>query len=242
MTSVQPQLLGAEPAETLKHPPHTRAIRVTAGVSLLLAGILNGLPQYLTHLLHGDLMFPDYVRWGAAHPGVVQAEQLALVASMLFAPLGLLGVAQVCRWRTPVLTAVGIALTIWGMWGFQNSLALGYIVAYAAPQALGVDQALTLLESLSAEPGAIFAFLVPHLVGSFLGLILLSVACWRSRAFPRTPLLLLIVALVWDFGLAPVGPLEPHLLLVAAWGWMGIHLIRMPHDIWRGQRVVRDAS
>ncbi|MBW3576877.1 MAG: hypothetical protein KY462_03890 [Actinobacteria bacterium] len=40
-------------------PPDARGIRILAGVSLLLAGILNGLPQYVTHLMDGDLMFPE---------------------------------------------------------------------------------------------------------------------------------------------------------------------------------------
>ena len=50
-------------------------------------------------------------------------------------------------------------------------------------------------------------------VGSFFGLLLLCVACWRSGLVPRPPLVLLAAFLVWDFLLPAVGVLEPHLLL-----------------------------
>jgi len=221
--------------------PYARAARVIAGVSLVLAGLLNGLSQYLTHLLHGDLMFTEYVRWAADHAGVVRAEQAALVASMLFAPLGLLGIAQVCRWRAPRLTAAGIALAIWGMWGFHNLIAMGYLMTVTAPDALGADLAVQLSDALGGDPGAVLTALVPHLLGSFFGLVLLSVACWRSAAFPRSPLVLLVVFLVWDFTLPSVGVFEPHLLLAVAWAWLGLRLARMTDPEWHGAGAIRRA-
>ena len=47
--------------------------------------------------------------------------------------------------------------------------------------------------------------------------------------------MLLIVFLVWDFLLPSVGPLEPHLLLMVALVWLGMHLVRMPQRIWSAQ-------
>jgi hypothetical protein len=76
--------------------------------------------------------------------------------------------------------------------------------------------------------------LYPHLIGSFLGVILLSIACWRSGVFPKAPLALLVAFLVWDFLLPSVGPLEPHLLLMVALVWLGAHLARMPARTWSG--------
>lgn len=216
-------------------PPYSRGLRIFAGVSLLLAGILNGLSQYISSLLSGDLDFTDYIRWGADNPGIVSAEQTALVVSMLFAPLGLLGLAHVTRWRAPRLTAMGTALVIWGMWGFHNILAMGYLMVVTAPDVLGAEQAVRLSDGLGADAGALVVTVLPHLVGSFFGLILLSIAGWRSRAFPRTPLVLLVAFLVWDFLLPSVGPLEPHFLLFAAWAWLGMHLIWMSDATWRGE-------
>ena len=216
-------------------PPLSRAAQLGAGVSLLLAGLLNGGSQYLTHLLtgdHGD--FSDQIRWGAEHPGPHQAEQAALVASMFFLPLGLLGLAHLARWGAPRLTAVALALVLWGMWGFHNVVALGYGAGSVAPGAIGVDAAVDLNESYLDHLGVTLTALVPHLLGSFLGLLLLTLACWRSGRLPRVPLALLAAFLVWDFLLAPVGPLEPHLLLAVALGWLGVHVLRMPVGTWSG--------
>lgn len=226
-------------------PPFSRAIRITAGACLLSAGLFNGLPQYIGPLVYGDVAsWEDYLRLGATNPGAVQLEQFALIVSMFFVPLGLLGVAQVCRWKAPVLTAIGAPLVIWGMWGFHNLVSMGYLQASTAPQALGVESAVQLSDALGSDPGVLVVTILPHFLGSLVGLLLLTIACWRSRAFPRTPLLLLLAFLVWDYAVAfemvPEGRwVAPHILLVVAWGWMGIHMIRMPHAIWRGAEATQ---
>lgn len=216
-------------------PPYSSLARRGAGLCLVLAGLLNGGAQYLTELLapdHED--FSAQIRWGVEHSGVHQAEQLALVTSMLFLPLGLLGLAQVARWRSPRLTAVGLPLVLWGMWGFQNVIALGYAAGSVAPAPLGVEAAVELNEAFLEHPGVLVTALLPHLLGSFIGLLLLSIACWRSGSFPRVPLALLVGFLVWDFLLPSVGPLEPHLLLMVALCWLGVHLVRMSQARWLG--------
>ena len=151
--------------------------------------------------------------------------------STLFLPLGLLAIAQVTRWHTPRLSAVGALLTIWGMWGFTNVIALGYGAGTVGP---GLDAAVALNEGYVDHLGVMVTALAPHLIGSFLGLILLSAAAWRSRVFPKVPLALLVVFLVWDFTLPSSGPFEPHLLLMVALVWLGVHLMRMPHRTWLG--------
>ena len=85
-----------------------------------------------------------------------------------------------------------------------------------------------------AQPGAIWLALVPHLVGSFFGVLLITVAAWRSGRFPKLPCALVVAFLVWDFLLPSAGPLEPHLLLFIGWTWLGIGLARMPQAVWAG--------
>ena len=223
------------PAPVGATPPFSRALRIAAGLCLIAAGLLNGLPQFLVEFLtQGQESFSDQIAWSREHALVHGAEQTALLASSLFMPLGLLAVAHVSRFRAPILTAIATPLVLWGMWGFGNILAMGYVAGTVAPSVLTIDQAVTLNDGLSSHPGTVATGLVPHLIGSFLGLILLSVAVWRSRSFPRPTALLLVAFLVWDFGLPPLGPIDPHVLLVVAWVWMGIHLLRMPDDVWRG--------
>lgn len=213
----------------------TPRLQLLAGGCLVLAGLLNGLPQYLVELVtggHAD--FSEQIRWGVDHRGIHVTEQLSLLLSTLVMPIGLLGLAWVAHHTRPRLAAVASVLVVWGMWGFHNVLAMGYVSGTVAPEAVGVDAAVRLNDGLVEDPGTLVTALLPHLLGSFLGLVLLAVACWRSGAFPRTPLVLMVAFLVWDFALPAAPPLEPHLLLVVAWGWLGVHLLRLPADAWRG--------
>lgn len=213
-------------------PPQSRLAQMVAAVSLALGGLLNGGSQYLVHLLSGDSDFSEQIRWAADHQAVHEAEQLALLASVLFLPLAFLGLAHLSRWRSPRLTVAALALTMWGMWGFHTILALGYAAGSVAPGPLGVEGAVALNEAFPDHPGVIVMALVPHLVGSFLGLLLLSVACWRSRTVSRVPLVLLVMFLLWDFLAPAIGPLEPHLLLAVALVWLGVDVARLPHATW----------
>ena len=227
--------LDTTPEQAAFAAPHSALARRAAGVCLILGGLLNGGAQYLTELIapdHED--FNAQIRWGADHAEVHQTEQLALVISMLFLPLGLLGLAQVARWHARRLTAVAVVLTVWGMWGFTNVIALGYAAGSVAPDPLGVGAAVELNDAYLEHTGVMVTALLPHLIGSFLGLLLLSIACWRSRSLPRVPLALLVAFLVWDFLLPSLGPLEPHLLLMVALCWLGVHLLRMSQARWHG--------
>jgi hypothetical protein len=226
------------PALATTAPPFSQALRIVAGLALIAAGLLNGLPQALLTILTGDLSFGEQIVWAAEHPTAHALEQTALVVSSLVMPIGLLGVAHVSRFRAPVLTAIATPLVLWGMWGFGNVLAMGYVAGTVAPSVLSVDDAVALNEGLVAHPGTVATALVPHLIGSFLGLVLLAVAGWRSRAVPRAAAALLVAFLVWDFLLPPLGPIDAHVLLVLAWGWMGLHLLRMPDAQWRGAPAV----
>jgi hypothetical protein len=218
--------------------PLSRATRIGVGLCLLTAGLTNGLAQYLGELLKPDDLedFSAQIRWGADHPGVHVTEQTALLVSMLVLPLGWLGLAHITRWTAPRLTAAAVVLTLWGMWGFHNVAALGYGAGTVGPDAIGVDAAVALNEGYIDHTGTLVTALLPHLVGSFFGLLLLAIAGIRGGSLPRVPLVLLICFLVWDFFLPAVGPLEAHLLLALALGWLGIHVLRLPQAVWQNPR------
>lgn len=215
-------------------PPLSRAAQVATGLCLLGAGLTNGLGQYAGELATPDLEdFSAQIVWGADHAGVHVTEQTLLLVSMGLLPLGLLGLAHLTRWAAPRLTAVGIVLALWGMWGFHNVVALGYAAGTVGPDAIGVDDAVALNEGYLDHVGTAVTALFPHLLGSFFGLLLLAVAGIRGRSLPRVPLVLLVVFLVWDFLLPSWGVLEPHLLLAVALGWLGVHVLRLPEARWR---------
>lgn len=235
-TTDTPASTSAEPRPTAS-PPLSRATRRAVGVSLVLAGVLNGGSQYASAVLGGDYdTFSEQIRLSSGDL-LHQVEQAALVVSMLVLPLGLLGLAQITRWHARRLTAVAAVLVVWGMWGFTNVVVLGYAAGTVAPGALGVDAAVRLNEAYLEHPVVLATALYPHLLGSSLGLALLCVAGWRSRVLPRVPLALLLAFLVWDFTLPSYGPVAPHLLLLVALVWLGIRVVRMPHTVWLGQKA-----
>jgi hypothetical protein len=214
--------------------PLSRAAQLGAAACLIVAGLTNGLSQYVGTLLMPELDdFSAQIRWGADHATVHAAEQTVLLVSMLVLPLAFLGLAHLTRWSAPRLTAVGVILTLWGMWGFHNVVALGYGAGTVAPSVIGVDNAVELNDAYIMHVGTTVTALLPHLLGSFFGLLLLAGAGLKGRSLPRVPLVLLIVFLVWDFLLPSFGPLEPHLLLAAALIWLGIHIARLAPEQWR---------
>jgi hypothetical protein len=216
-------------------PPFSRAVRIGTGACLVLAGLLNGLPQATVGLLAGGRDFSEQIAWGASHEIAHRTEQTLLVVSALFLPLGLLGLAQVSRWGSPRLTAVGLPLALWGMWGFHNVLAMGYVAGTVTPGVLGVEPAVALNDGLVTDPGVVGTALVPHLLGSFLGMFVLMLAAWRSGRLPRAACALVMAFLVWDFLLPTGGLLQPHLLLAVGLGWLGVRIARMGPDAWAGR-------
>jgi hypothetical protein len=218
--------------------PLSRATRIGVGLSLVTAGLTNGLAQYLGEVYKPDDLedFSAQIRWGVDHPGAHAAEQIVLLVSMLVLPLGFLGLASITRWTAPRLTAVAIVLTLWGMWGFHTVVALGYGAGTVGPDVIGADAAVALNDGYLEHTGTMITALLPHLIGSFFGLLLLAIAGIRGGLLPRIPLVLLIAFLVWDFFLPAGGPVEPHLLLAVALGWLGIHVLRLPQAVWQYPR------
>ena len=225
------------PSETIQTaPPLSRSIQRTVGVSLILAGLLNGGLQYVDHLVAGSGERREVMAWGLAHHTIYQAVWLGVMVSSLFLLVGFLGLAQLTRWHTPKLTVAATVLTVWGMWGFGNVLAGTYIAQVITPELSGLDDGVRLIEDgYLADWGMIAGSLVPHLVGSFFGVVLLAIACWRS-GLPRIPVALLIAFMLWDFLISPIWILEPHLLLLVSLVWLGVHVVRMPQARWLGQR------
>lgn len=216
-------------------PPLSRSIQRAVAGSLVLAGLLNGGLQYVDHLTAGDGEQRELIAWGLEHHAFRQAVWFGVMLSSIFLLIGFLGLAQVTRWHTPRLTVAATVLTVSGMWGFGNVLAGTYVAQVVAADVFGLDDAVKLIdEGYLKDWGMIAGSLAPHLIGSFFGVLLLSIACLRS-GFPQAPAVILIVFLVWDFALSPIGILEPHLLLLVALGWLGVTVARMPQTQWLGQ-------
>jgi hypothetical protein len=139
--------------------------------------------------------------WIAANPG--QAE-LSKVFDILAVPF-LAGSAVVyyllSRRRSPRLAFVGAALLAAGMVGLGGVQGLETL-EFALVEDGRFDRAALadLLDNISTPPAV--ALLLLFIGGAFLGLILSSVALWRSRAVPRAAVLLILLFIVFDLPLA----------------------------------------
>lgn len=225
-----------QPLATPVEAPYSSLVRRATGACLVLGGLTNGLVQYVQHLVVPEAASVEEMRWGLDHSLYLHVEQSLVVLSALFMPLALLGVAQVTRWTSPRLTLVSVPLLMWGMWGFHNILSTDYLVRTVAPTTLPLHEAAALNDVLVSDTGLLVTALLPHLVGSFFGAVLLSIAAWRSGSFSKVATGLVIAFLLWDFLVPPYGVLEAHLLLAVGWAWWGVDLIRMPRQVWNGGR------
>lgn len=224
------------PTTTMTTPPLSRATQLAVALSLILGSALTAVPQYVEYLLAGDLEREQKIAWGLAHPSFYRTEWAAGMVGSFLLLLGFLGLWQVTRWYTPKLTAVGAVVLTWGMTGQIFSDVATYTGQVVAADVFGASDAERLIaDGYVNDAGMISVVLVPVIAGMFFGLLLLSLACWRSM-LPKVPAVILALALLWDFvGPGPIGLFSSELLLLVAVGWLGLAVARLPHAKWLGQ-------
>ena len=217
-------------------PPFSRAIQLTVAAALGVGAVLSALPQYVEHLLAGDLERQDQIAWGLAHQAFYRAEWLAAILGSFLLLIGFLGLWQITRWSAPRLTAIGAVVLTWGMTGQIVSDTATYTAQVVAADVFGATDAERLVaDGYLRDPGVIAGILVPVVVGMLVGVIILAVALWRS-AFPRVPVALLALWPLSDFfGPFPLGPVTSDLLLLVAGVWLGVEVARLPHSRWLGR-------
>jgi hypothetical protein len=217
-------------------PPFSRPIRLTVAFCLAAAAVLSAVPQYVEHLLTGDIEREDQIAWGIAHHDFYRVEWLAAMLGSVLLLIGFLGLWQITRWSTPKLTVIGAIVLTWGMSGQIFSETATYTSQVVAAEVFGSADADRLIAvGYLRDPGMIAGVLVPVIAGMFLGVILLAVALWRS-AFPRVPVVMLALWPLWDFfGPSPLGPFTTDLFLLVAGVWLGVVVARLPHARWLGR-------
>jgi hypothetical protein len=101
-------------------------------------------------------------------------------------------------------TTLGIR---WGAahWGWYQTGQSAMLLSTPVPAdwlprtCAGVAVGYSTATAGSNHAGPLIFGLIPHVIGSFFGMLLLSIACWRPGTFPKPPLVLLIVFLLWEF-------------------------------------------
>ncbi|MDP9863149.1 MULTISPECIES: hypothetical protein [Streptosporangium] len=204
--------------------------RVAAGTSLILAPLC---------LLLGMITDPskpgvDDPLAYAHNPGAVGVSATLLhYAWVLFVP-GVIGLVHLVRGKGAVLANIAGVVAVIGLINF-SSLMISDFFDIVLFQALPVAQAEKLMQD-AAQPAMIAAWQMPGLIGSFLGLVLIAVAYARSgRAGWWFPASVLVGLVVWVFGASAwnlVLGLGGPVILMVAFGAVGVAIIRMPDTEW----------
>jgi hypothetical protein len=97
--------------------------------------------------------------------------------------VAMLGVGHLLRKRAPVLSNLGTTLAVVG--GFGHSVYGGITMVQLAMAADAPNRAVHVAILEQVEAGPAVAFMVMGLVGTVLGILLLSIGLFRARAVPR---------------------------------------------------------
>ncbi|ACZ90278.1 hypothetical protein [Streptosporangium roseum] len=208
--------------------------RRAAGASLVLAPLCLLLGMIVDPLEAGG----DDVLGYASNPAATGISATLLhYAWVLWVP-GVIGLVHLVRRRGVVLAHLAGAVTVLGLINFSSLMIADFfdIVLY---QRLPVDQATRILED-AAQPAMVVAWQIPGMIGSFLGLILVAVAYTRAgRAGWWFPVGVLAGMVVWLVGARSWNPVFGYAgpaILLAAFGAVGVAMIRMTDEEWNPAR------
>lgn len=197
--------------------------RRIAALCLLLAPVLEVVEAALSPL-RGTSTAAD-VTAIAAHQSLFTISVVAgVVATVLYVP-AFLGVGSVTADRSRRLSAVATALLVLAMLGFAGVRMGQAFELSAVHQRLAPKTAGDVLDGVAGTaPGIIL--MVAFLLGSTIGLWLLSVALWRSGSVPRLAIIPIAAFPLVDLGLhGHVATIASHLVLLVGLGTVGVTLL-----------------
>jgi hypothetical protein len=217
----------------MKNPALFR--RSLAAVGLMATAVLMFVSVLFAPPFPGDfeslLTEIDQAGW----QGTVSALAFSLAQLPLLA--GLLGIGHLLRDRAPVLSNVGTSLGLVGAFGHSVFGGVTMVQLSMAGDAANRGVHADILRSVESGPAV--TFMVMGLLGTVLGMLLLSIGLWRARVMPRWVAPALWAFLVVEFAGTAVSdwaaPVSGVLYLVAL-GALGVTVWRTPLDRWRTER------
>ncbi len=167
----------------------------------------------------------------AGSSGTVSA--VFFCVSQLFWLGAVLGIAHLIRRGSPALSSIGGAVAVVGtlahaIFGGVNLITLGM-----AQDTANRDLYAELIEDFESSP--MIGFAIAGLLGTVLGLLLLSVGLFRSRVVPRWIPVLLWAFLVVEFvgtGLSDYASYVSAIALAFAFGALARHVWQSPASEW----------
>lgn len=205
--------------------------RTVAGVCLILGPLLLLIAGVVTPS-DGTDGAGAYMKSVAADPGAHEWGTVAFVLAFALLVPGLVGAVHLLRHRAVVLGHVFGSLAIIGVVMF-TALAATTFYDIAIATSLPLDEATKVNEAVEDVSGAGIV-LIPALLGTFVGLIGMSIALWRGGWTPAwvavAGALGMLLIVVGD-GSKVFGLLGSAGLLVG-FGFVGLTMLRMGNEAW----------
>jgi hypothetical protein len=168
-------------------------------------------------------------------PDITQVSTGLWIWGFALVGIGIVGVVHVIRRRGVVLANIGGVLAIAGMIMF-SVLVSTTLHELNNAEHVGVDTAERLSDDLEDYwLGAVV--LIPALLGTLVGFILLGAAIIRSQVAHTAAGALIIVGIVAVAALDEfqVGNIVANAILLAGWGLVGLKLLGMKDEEWEGR-------
>ena len=210
----------AAPTATMSRP-----VRILAAASLVATAVLSAVSV---------LLQPEFAADPAARlAGIAAAGTPATVSMMTFALsqlpflVAVVAIGLLVRPRAPRLAWTGGVLACLG--GFGHTVFGGIALAYLALSGDAAHRPTLGAVVTRIEAGPAQLFMAMGLLGTVLGLLLLGVALFRSRAVPRWVPVALWAFLVVEFagsGISAWSAPASGLLFVASFGGVALELVR----------------
>lgn len=174
----------------------------------------------------------------ADDPDKAQLSTALWIYGFALTAIGVIGVVHVIRGRGVTLANIGGAFALFGMIMFVALVTLT-IAEINQAEHLGVETAERLGNDFE-DYWATYVVLVPALLGTLIGFILLAAAIIRSGIAHVAAAVLIIVGIL----MVPASEesqalgILANLLLLAGWGLVGLRLLGMKDEQWDGTEPI----
>jgi hypothetical protein len=167
----------------------------------------------------------DRLQWVADNSTQAQASKLFDLLAVPFLLGGVIVYVLLARARAPRLAWTGgilLGLGMCGLMAAQGYEALEF--ALAADGRFSLTALADVVDNLSSAP--VIAMGIMFIAGAALGILITSIALWRSRAVPRGVAILIVLFFVVDATLSQ--PLIAHVIALVAALWLARSILAAP--------------
>ena len=170
---------------------------------------------------------------------VISAITFTLAQLPLMA--GLLGIGHLLRTRSPILSNLGTSIALVGAFGHSVYGGVSLVMLDMAADSSNTDVHAGLLEEVEGGPAV--AFMAMGLLGTVLGLLLLSAGIWRAGLRPRWLAPALWVFLVVEFAGSALSEWSSHVstvIFAVVMVTLAGLVLRTPESAWQADRQLAD--